>query len=100
MYAVIRKLKYDNNRLAAGGQRQLDEFSAIHERQPGFRGSLVIQVDDGSTVALNIWESEADAVAGLEVLRPAVQRLLEPLLEQPAVLVGAGPVVDNTLRLS
>jgi hypothetical protein len=86
--------------LAAGGQRQLDEFSAIHERQPGFRGSLVIQVDDSSTVALNLWESEADAVAGLEVLRPAVQRLLEPLLEQPAVLVGVGPVVDDTLRLS
>jgi hypothetical protein len=39
-------------------------------------------------------------MAGLEVLRPAVQRLLEPLLEQPAVLVGAGPVVGNTLRLS
>jgi hypothetical protein len=100
MYAVIRKLIYDKDRLAAGGQQQLDEFSAIHERQPGFRGSLVMQVDDGRTVALNIWESEADAMAGLELLRPAVQQLLEPLLEQPAVLIGAGPVVENTLRLS
>jgi hypothetical protein len=100
MYAVVRKLTYDQTQLAAGDQQQLAEFNAIHERQPGFRGSLVIQADDGGTVALNLWESERDAMAGLEVLRPAVQRLLEPLLREPAVLVGAGLVVDNTLRLA
>ncbi len=49
---------------------------------------------------MNLWQSERDAMAGLEVLRPAVQRLLEPLLREPAVLVGAGPVIDNTLRLA
>jgi hypothetical protein len=100
MYAVVRKLTYDQARLAAGGQQQLSEFNAIHERQPGFRGSLVIAADHGTTVAVNLWESERDAMAGLEVLGPAVQRLLEPLLREPAVLVGAGPVVDNTLRLA
>jgi hypothetical protein len=100
MYAVIRKLTYDPTRLAAGGQRQLAEFNAIHERQPGFRGPLVVRAEDGGTVALNLWESERDAMAGLEVLRPAVQQLLEPLLREPAVLVGAGPVLDNTLRLA
>jgi hypothetical protein len=98
MYAVVRKLTYDQARLAAG-QQQLTEFNAIHEQQPGFRGSLVIQAADGSTVALNLWDSERDAMAGLEVLRPAVQRLLEPLLSEPAVLVGVGPVLDNSLRL-
>ncbi len=101
MYAVIRKLTYDPGSLTADGQQQLAEFNAIHERQPGFLGSLVIRADDGGgTVALNLWESEDDAMAGLEVLRPAVQRLLEPLLREPAVLVAAGPVVDNTLRLA
>src|SRR5215467_5057418 len=100
MYAVIRKLVYDKSRLDAGGQQQLAEFNAIHGRQPGFRGSMAIQADDGSTVALNLWESATDAMAGLAVLRPAVQQLLEPLLQEPAVLVGAGPVVDNTLRLT
>ncbi len=99
MYAVIRKLTYDPGSLAAGGQQQLAEFNAIHERQPGFLGSLVIRADEGGgTIALNLWQSEHDAMAGLEVLRPAVQRLLEPLLREPAVLVGPGPVVDNTLR--
>jgi hypothetical protein len=100
MYAVIRKLLYDKSRLDAGGRQQLAEFNAIHERQPGFRGSIAIQADDGSTVALNLWESAPDALAGLAVLRPAVQHLLEPLLQEPAALVGAGPVVDNTLRLT
>ena len=99
MYAVVRKLTYDQTRLAAGGKQQLAEFNAIHERQPGFRGSLVLRAEDGGTVALNLWESERDAMAGLEVLRPAVHQLLEPLLQEPAVLVGAGLVVDNTLRL-
>ena len=98
MYAVVRKLTYDPTRLAAGGQQQLAEFNAIHERQPGFRGSLVIRASEGAKVALNLWESETEAVAGLEVLRPAVQRLLEPLLREPAVLLAAGPVEDNTLR--
>jgi hypothetical protein len=100
MYAVVRKVSYDQIRLSAGGQQQLAEVMAIHEAQPGFRGSLVIQTADGSTVALNLWDSEPDAVAGLEALRPVVQRLLDPLLREPAVLVGAGPVVDNTLRLA
>ena len=100
MYAVVRKLTYDQTRMAAGGQQQLAEFNAIHERQPGFRGSLVLRAEDGGTVALNLWESERDAMAGLEVLRPAVQQLLEPLLQEPAVLVGAGRVIDNTLRLA
>ncbi len=99
MYAVVRKLTYDQTRLAAGG-KQLAEFNAIHESQPGFRGSVVIEAADGSTVALNLWDSERDAMAGLEVLRPAVQQLLEPLLREPSVLLGAGPVVDNTLRLA
>jgi hypothetical protein len=100
MYAVLRKLTYDETRLVAGGQQQLAEFNAIHERQPGFRGSLVFRAEDGGTLALNLWESEDDAMAGLEVLRAAVQHLLEPLLREPAVLVGAGRVIDNTLRLA
>jgi hypothetical protein len=99
MYAVVRKLAYDEARLAAGGQQRLAEFNAIHESQPGFRGSLVLQAADGGTLALNLWNSERDAMAGLEVLRPAVQRLLEPLLKEQAVLVAAGPVIDNTFRL-
>jgi hypothetical protein len=82
-------------------EQQLAEFNAIHERQPGFRGSLVLRAEDGGMVALNLWESERDAMAGLEELLPAVQQLLEPLLQEPAVLLGAGCVVDKvTLILS
>ena len=99
MYAVIRKLAYDQTRLAQGGQQHLAAFQAIHERQPGYRGSMLIQVDNGNTVALNLWDSEREAMAGLSVLGPEVQRLLEPLLREPAVLVGAGQVVENTLNL-
>ena len=85
MYAVIRKLLYDKSRLDGAGQQQLAEFNAIHERQPGFRGSMAIQADDGSMVALNLWDSAPDAMAGLAVLRPAVQQLLEPLLQAAGV---------------
>ena len=95
---MIRKLTYDETRLAGGGEHQLAEFGAMHERQPGFRGSIAIQADDGSMLALNLWDSERDAMAGLSVLGPEVQRLVEPLLKEPAVLVGAGPVVENTAQ--
>jgi hypothetical protein len=99
MYAVVRKLEYDQTRLARGGQEDLAAFQAIHERQVGFRGSIVIQADNGNTVALNLWDSEHDAMSAMSVLGPEVQRLVAPLLREPAVLVGAGRVVENTLSL-
>ncbi len=96
MYAVVRKNTYDKARLAQGRQ-QLKEFDEIHARQPGFRGTISIDCGDDSVVVLNLWESEEHARAGLQVLRPVVQRLLEPLLATESVLLGQGQVIADSL---
>jgi hypothetical protein len=45
---------------------------------PGFLGHLAIEVADGSTIVVNVWESDSHAQAGLHALGPDVQRLEAP----------------------
>ncbi len=96
VYAVIRRNRYDRAKLAQGRQ-QLDEFDEIHARQPGFRGTISIDCGNDSVVVLNLWESEEQAKAGLEVLRPVVQRLLVPLLATESELIGEGNVIADSV---
>jgi hypothetical protein len=96
MYAIVRRNTYDEAKLARDRQK-LDEFDRLHAQQPGFRGHLSIDAGDGSTIVVNVWESEAHALAGLEVLRSTVPRLVEPLLASESELIAAGPVVANDL---
>lgn len=96
MYAVLREVLYDPAKLShAGGQ--LEEFQRLHASQPGYRGSLTVDVGEGRRVAVNLWQTEAEATAAREALEPAVRRLLEPLMAAPSRLIGAGPVVEDDL---
>lgn len=96
MYAVMRELQYDPAKLArAAGQ--LEEFQRIHASQPGFLGSLTVDLGSGHRGVINLWQTEAQAMAGREALEPAVHRLVEPLLAAPPKLIGTGPVVGNDL---
>ncbi len=94
MYAIIRELFYDPQKLSAAGD-QLQEFQRLHKAQPGFIGSLAVELYPGHQVVVNLWQSEAQSDAGREALGPAVLRLQEPLMSAPSRLVGAGPVVQN-----
>jgi hypothetical protein len=96
MYAVVRELRFDLTRLASAG-RQLEEFRQLHASQPGFLGSLSVDIGDGRRVVINLWQSEAQAMAGREAVGQGVRRLLEPLMAAPAELIGVGEVVENDL---
>ncbi|MGH7441020.1 MAG: hypothetical protein ACRENE_35550 [Polyangiaceae bacterium] len=96
MYAVVRRNVYDRTKLAQGAPR-LAELDALHRNQPGFLGGISIDAGDGATVLVNLWESEAHAVAGLQILGPHVERLVEPLFAKPSQLLGAGPAVTRDL---
>ena len=96
MYAVVRDLSYDPRKLA-GAERQMAEFQELHASQPGYRGNLVVGVGNGRMLVVNLWESEDRARAALDVMVPAVQRLIEPLMTRPAELVGTGPVESTDL---
>jgi Antibiotic biosynthesis monooxygenase len=93
MYAILRVNAFDPERLAASADK-LQEFDRIHSAQPGFLGTVSVDLEDGRRFLMNIWESAEHARRALPVLAPAVDRLVNPLLSSPSVLVGTGPVVS------
>jgi hypothetical protein len=94
MYAVVRLNTWDDaKRAAAAGD--VAEFDRIHAEQPGFIGSLVVDLGEGRNAIINLWNSEEQATAALPVVGPAVGRLLEPLMAEPSHLVGTGEVIQG-----
>ena len=96
MYAVVRATQYDTARLA-NAQAQLEEFQALHDRQPGALGTLIVDAGDNRWITINLWQSQEQAMAALPRLVPEVQRVIDPLLAEPSQLIGAGPVRLNTM---
>ena len=96
MYAVLRKNAFDPDRLA-GSPDQLEEFDRIHASQPGYAGSIVVDLGSGRRFMVNLWQSEEASRAAFERLRPEVDRLLTPLLSAPSEFLGAGPVIAEDL---
>jgi len=94
MQAVMRINTFDPSKLAAG-QRQLEEFDAVHAAQPGFLGSVTIDLGSSRRFVLNLWETEKDRLSGLDALGPAVERLVNPLLTEPSQLIGVGRVIAS-----
>jgi hypothetical protein len=96
MYAVLRLNTFDPVKLAVSADL-LEEFDRIHAAQPGFVGSVVVDLGDGRRFALNLWESEQHSTAALQVLGQEVGRLLGTLMAAPSQLIGAGPVLSSDL---
>lgn len=94
MQAVLRVNSFAPGRLAAG-REQLEEFNRIHAAQPGFLGSMTVDLGEGRQFVLNLWDSDEHRVAGLGALGPAVERLINPLLARPSELIGFGPVIAS-----
>ncbi len=96
MYAIIRKNTYHPGELAQAGSA-LGEFQALHAAQPGYAGSIDIDIGQGQRVIVNLWQTEQDARAGQAVLVPHVRRLIEPLMAAPSQLLGSGEVAATDL---
>jgi hypothetical protein len=95
MFAIVRLNSFDPVKLAAS--TALEEFDQIHRSQPGYVGSVVVALEEGRRLVVNLWESEEDSAAALSVVGPEVGRLLEPLMSSPSELVGAGTVLSTDL---
>lgn len=98
MYAIVRENTFDAAKLARAGE-QLAEFQDIHSSQPGYSGTLVIDLGEGRQLAVNLWDNEEHASAALPAMVPVVRRLLEPLMAAPSRPVAAGPVALTDLSL-
>lgn len=96
MYAVLRLNSFDPHKLAASPE-QLDEFDRTHAAQPGFAGSIVVDLGSGRRFMVNLWQDEEASKAAFARLTPEVDRLLTPLLSGPSEFIGAGPVIAADL---
>jgi hypothetical protein len=96
MYAVLRLNSFDPAKLVVSADR-LEEFDKLHAAQPGYVGSVVVDLGAGRRIALNLWETEQHSAAALQVLGQQVGRLLGPLMAAPSQLIGAGPVLSSDL---
>jgi hypothetical protein len=96
MYAIVRLNSFDAAKLAAGDDR-LQQFDKLHTAQPGYVGSIVIDLQAGRRLTVNLWESEEHSAAALSILGSKVGPLLSPLMSSPSELIGAGTVIASDL---
>ena len=74
MYAIVRLNSFDPIKLDASPA--LEQFDQIHRSQPGYVGTIVVDLQAGRRLVLNLWESEELSAAALSVVGPEVGRLL------------------------
>jgi hypothetical protein len=96
MFAVLRVNTFDPDKLWAS-EDLIAEFDRIHAAQPGYVGSVVVDLGRGRRFALNLWDSIEHSQAALSVLGPEVNRLLGPLMAAPSEFIGAGEVIASDL---
>lgn len=96
MYAVARLNSFDLTKLAVADDK-VEHFDKVHRAQPGYVGTVVVDLQAGRRLVHNLWESEEHGAAALSVLGPAVGRVLNPPLSAPSELVGVGTVIATDL---
>jgi hypothetical protein len=94
MYAVIRVNSYNPEKLMAAAE-SVKRFEALHRAQPGYVGAIVVDLGGGRRLAVNVWESQEQSMAGLSVLGPEVAQLLNPHMSDASEFIGAGPVISD-----
>jgi hypothetical protein len=94
MYAIVRQVEYDEELLRPAAS-ELKAFDAVHSAQPGYVGSVVIDVGAGRRLVLNLWDSEQSAAAARRVLEAEVGQLLGPLMTGPSQVIGVGEVLSS-----
>ncbi len=96
MYAILRRYACDPAKRSQA-RAALAEVSRLHEAQPGYVGSLVIDGGE-SWLAVNLWDTAQAAAAGREAIGSQVRRVLGPLEAGPSEVVAVGPVVESAGR--
>ena len=96
MYAIVRQVEYDEE-LLRRADSQLKAFDVLHSAQPGYIGSIVIDMDAGRRLVLNLWDSDQAAEAARRAIEADVGQLLGPLMTGPPQLIGVGDVLSSDL---
>ena len=96
MHAVFRETTYAPDK-PIHLSREFQEFQQAHARRPGYCGTVVADAGNGRFLTLTLWDTAEAMHSAREALGPVVERLLEPLMTSPSVLLGTGQVVVNDL---
>ena len=96
MHAVVRETYYDPTEPFYDTQA-FEEFQALHSKQRGYDGTLVVDAGNGRYLTITLWHTPDDMDAARQELGPVVQRLLGPLMVGSSELLGTGKVVANDL---
>ena len=89
MHAVIRETSYSPDKPFYQSQ-QFQQFQQEHSRLHGYHGTIVVETGPGRFITLTLWQTSEDMTAAREVMRPVVERLLNPLMISPANFSGPG----------
>jgi hypothetical protein len=95
-FAIVRVSTFDVASLV-GAAAAVEEFQRLHASQPGYAGTITVDLGSGRRLAVNLWESEEDADAARENLRSAIDALLGDVMTDSA-LIGTGPVLRTDIR--
>jgi hypothetical protein len=99
MYAVLREATYDVEKKSRAS-KQVDEFARIRAEQPGYRGVVTVDIGDGRTLTVALWDTEAQNKAASAKVAPEAERLMGPLWTTPSQVIGSGEVIYNDLTKS
>ena len=88
---------FDPEKLAAAGRISTTSTPRMPPN-PATQGTVVVDLQAGRQLVLNLWENEERANAGREALGAQVGRLLIPLMARPSEFLGAGPVRFTDLQ--
>lgn len=96
MYAVFRETRYPPGQEVVSTPAY-QEFNTAHAKQRGYVGTVVADAGEGRLLTVTLWATAEDMAAARNALGPVVGRLLDPMMTEPAVLIGTGPVIVNDL---
>ena len=96
MFAVVRER-------APGtgfGSEQAEEFKRIRAEQPGYRGAVEVEAEDGRALMVVLWDTAEQQQAAGTALQAAGHRLGGPQWAGPPPVIGQGQVAYNDLTKS
>jgi hypothetical protein len=79
------------------GDEQIAEFRRIRTQQPGYRGIVEVEAEDGRVLILTLWDTAEQAQSAGQAIEAAGRRLGGGQWSGPPPVIGQGQVIYNDL---
>src|SRR5688572_1773387 len=82
------------------GNEQAEEFKRIRAQQPGYRGAVEVEAEDGRVLIFVLWDTAEQQQAAGAALQEAGRRLGGPQWSGPPPVIRQGQVAFNDIVTS